>query len=83
MLMSPKIRELTFDEAPDRQRSAGPPLAEGMRTLYWDGIEKVMRGVTTLDEVFAFGQATRRSTSRIRPTRSRRSAVGRSVSSIG
>ena len=23
-----------------------------MKTLYWDGIDKVLRGVTTLEEVF-------------------------------
>ncbi|HEY4758945.1 MAG TPA: ATPase, T2SS/T4P/T4SS family [Thermoguttaceae bacterium] len=50
MLMSPKIRELTFNTAPTeiiRQTA----LAEGMKTLYWDGIDKVLRGVTTLEEV--------------------------------
>jgi type IV pilus assembly protein PilB len=51
MLMSSKIRELTFQEAPaDQLRRAAQ--SEGMRTLYWDGIEKSLRGVTTLDEVF-------------------------------
>ncbi|MGA2031095.1 MAG: GspE/PulE family protein [Thermoguttaceae bacterium] len=51
MLMSSKIRELTFNQAPTEvlRRTA---VSEGMRTLYWDGIDKVMRGVTTLDEVF-------------------------------
>ena len=51
MLMSSKIRELTFNEAPtgDIRRTA---ISEGMRTIYQDGISKVMRGVTTLDEVF-------------------------------
>ena len=50
MLMSPKIRELTFNAAPTEQiRRAA--IGEGMRTLYWDGIDKVLRGVTTLEEV--------------------------------
>ncbi len=51
MLMSPKIRELTFNAAPTDQirRTA---IAEGMKTLYWDGIDKVLRGITTLEEVF-------------------------------
>ncbi len=50
MLMSPKIRELAFNEAPTEQiRRAA--VAEGMKTLYWDGIDKVCRGVTTLEEV--------------------------------
>ena len=50
MLMSSKIRELTFNSAPTEQirRMA---IGEGMRTLYWDGIDKVVRGVTTLEEV--------------------------------
>ncbi len=51
LLLSPKVRELTFNEAPTTQlrRTA---MNEGMRTLYWDGIDKVLRGVTTLDEIF-------------------------------
>jgi type IV pilus assembly protein PilB len=51
MLMSTKVRELTFSEAPTEQvRRAAQ--SEGMRTLYWDGIEKALKGLTTLDEVF-------------------------------
>ncbi len=52
MLMSSKIRELTFNAEPTDiiRRTA---LAEGMKTLYWDGIDKVLRGVTTLDEVLS------------------------------
>ncbi len=51
MIMSSKIRELTFAEAPTEQlrRMA---VTEGMKTLYWDGIDKVLRGVTTLEEVY-------------------------------
>lgn len=50
MLMSSRIRELTFHEAPtDQIRRAA--VSEGMRTLYWDGIHKVLRGQTTLEEV--------------------------------
>jgi len=50
LMMSPKVRELTFNAAPTEQvrRVA---VNEGMRTLYWDGIDKVLRGVTTLEEV--------------------------------
>ncbi len=50
MLMSSKIRELTFNNSPTEviRRAA---MSEGMRTLYWDGIAKVCRGITTLDEV--------------------------------
>ena len=51
MLMSSKVRELTFNEAPtEHVRRAAQ--SEGMRTLYWDGIEKTLKGLTTLDEVF-------------------------------
>jgi type IV pilus assembly protein PilB len=50
MLMSSKIRELAFNGAPtDEIRRAA--IGEGMKTLYWDGIDKVLRGVTTLEEV--------------------------------
>ncbi len=50
MMMSPKIRELAFNGAPtDQIRRAA--MGEGMKTLYWDGIDKVLRGVTTLEEV--------------------------------
>ena len=56
--MSSKIRELTFNEAPTEQiRRAA--ISEGMRTLYWDGIDKVLRGVTTLEEVFRVAKRTR------------------------
>ncbi|NQU24384.1 MAG: Flp pilus assembly complex ATPase component TadA [Candidatus Nealsonbacteria bacterium] len=51
LLMSAKIRELTFNKAPteDLRRTA---ISEGMKTLYWDAIDKVIRGVTSLEEVF-------------------------------
>jgi type IV pilus assembly protein PilB len=50
MLMSSKLRELTFNQAPteDIRKMA---IGEGMKTLYLDGIDKVLRGVTTLEEV--------------------------------
>ena len=51
MLMSSKVRELTFHEATTEQlRRAG--ISEGMTTLYRDGIDKVCRGITTLEEVY-------------------------------
>ena len=57
MLMSSKVRELTFNEAPTAQirRTA---ITEGMKTLYTDGLRKAMRGVTTLDEVFRVAKQT-------------------------
>jgi type IV pilus assembly protein PilB len=57
MLMSSKIRELTFNQVPtDEIRRAA--LSEGMKTLYQDGINKVLRGVTTLEEVFRVSKRT-------------------------
>ena len=50
LIMSPKVREMTFREAAtDDIRRAG--ISEGMQTLYQDGINKVLRGLTTLEEV--------------------------------
>ena len=50
MKMSSKIRELTFRAATTGEiRQAA--VQEGMNTLYWDGIKKAYRGITTLDEV--------------------------------
>ena len=51
MMMSARIRELAFEGAPTQQiRKAA--IAQGMTTLYEDGIRKVLGGVTTLEEVF-------------------------------
>ena len=51
MQMTPKIRQLAFDNAStqDIRRMA---IKEGLETLYWDGIDKVCKGMTTLDEVY-------------------------------
>ncbi len=50
MLMTSKIREQAFQGAStqDIRRTA---VAAGMATLYDDGIQKAMRGITTLEEV--------------------------------
>jgi type IV pilus assembly protein PilB len=52
MLMSSKLRELTFNEAPASQirRTA---VTEGMKTLYVDGLHKACKGITTLEEVLS------------------------------
>ena len=50
MLMSSKVRALTFEGAPT-QEIRHVAVAEGMNTLYDDGILKVINGVTTLEEV--------------------------------
>ncbi len=50
MMMTPKIREMTFNQATSVEiRKAAS--AEGMSTLYADGIRKVLRGQTTIEEV--------------------------------
>ena len=51
MLMSSKIRELAFNEAPTAEirRTA---VSEGMSTLFDDAVRKTLRGITTFEEVF-------------------------------
>ena len=50
MLMTSKIRDLSFQGASTQEiRKAAVGL--GMTTLYDDGIKKVLRGITTLEEV--------------------------------
>src|SRR5947209_12462323 len=50
MMMSSRIRELAFEGAPTQSiRKAA--VAQGMSTLYSDGILKVLKGVTTVEEV--------------------------------
>ncbi|MEX2118540.1 MAG: ATPase, T2SS/T4P/T4SS family [Pirellulales bacterium] len=51
MLMTSRMRELTFQGAPTQElRKAA--IAQGMHTLYQDGLNKAMKGITTLEEVF-------------------------------
>ncbi len=51
MVMNNKIRELAFQGAAttDIRRAA---VATGMTVMFEDGIDKALRGITTLDEVF-------------------------------
>ena len=57
MLMSSKVRELSFQGAPTQEiRRAA--IAGGMHTLYWDGIEKVVNGITTFEEVLSEAKRT-------------------------
>lgn len=51
MMMTSKIRELTFEGA-STQQIRKVAVSQGMNTLYSDGINKAMRGITTLEEVF-------------------------------
>jgi type IV pilus assembly protein PilB len=57
MLINSKIRELIFKNVSSVEiRKAA--ITQGMKTLYVDGIHKVMRGVTTLEEVYRNAKRT-------------------------
>ena len=47
MMMTAKIRELAFDGSPT-QTIRKAAIAQGMTTLYNDGVLKVLRGITTV-----------------------------------
>ena len=51
MLMTSKIREATFQQR-STQDIRKMAIAQGMRTLYSDGIAKVLKGITTVEEVY-------------------------------
>src|SRR5436190_12547403 len=51
LTMTSRIRELTFQGA-STQEIGKEALKGGMDTLYSDGIQKVIDGITTIDEVF-------------------------------
>jgi type IV pilus assembly protein PilB len=57
MMMTSKIRELAFSGA-STQDIRKAAIAQGMGTLYSDGIMKAMRGITTLEEVFRNAKRT-------------------------
>jgi type IV pilus assembly protein PilB len=51
MVMNSKIRELAFQGAPTTKiRQAA--VSQGMSVMFHDGVQKVLRGITTFDEVF-------------------------------
>jgi type IV pilus assembly protein PilB len=56
MLVTPKVREMIFENrsASDLREVA---IKQGMSTLYIDGMAKVLKGITTMEEVF--GEAKR------------------------
>jgi type IV pilus assembly protein PilB len=57
MLINSKIRELIFKNMSSVEiRKAA--ISQGMKTLYVDGIHKVMRGATTLEEVYRNAKRT-------------------------
>ncbi len=57
MLISQKVREMIFEakSAVELRRVA---VKEGMKTLYMDGMEKVMGGITTFEEVYRIAKKT-------------------------
>lgn len=57
MMMTPRVRELAFQNASsiDLRKAA---IAQGMHTLYQDGINKAIRGLTTIEEVFSVAKRT-------------------------
>ncbi len=51
MVMNSKIRELAFQGGPTTKiRQAA--VSQGMSVMFHDGVQKVLRGITTFDEVF-------------------------------
>jgi type IV pilus assembly protein PilB len=57
MLVNAKIREMIFQSlsSVDIREVA---IKQGMRTLYMDGMQKVIKGVTTLEEVYRNAKRT-------------------------
>jgi type IV pilus assembly protein PilB len=57
MMITPSVREMIFggNSTADIRKLA---ITEGMKTLYVDGIKKVVGGVTTLDEVYRVAKRT-------------------------
>ena len=56
MAMTAKIRQLVFDGATSTEIRK-EAISQGMITLYRDGIDKVLSGITTLEEVFRVAKA--------------------------
>ena len=57
MIVTSKIRELMF-EGCSTQEIRTIAIAQGMNTLYQDGIDKVLNGITTFDEVYRVSKRT-------------------------
>ena len=51
MPMTSRIRELSF-QGVSTQELRKAALAQGMRSLYQDGIAKALQGITSIEEVF-------------------------------
>jgi type IV pilus assembly protein PilB len=57
MMVTPKVRELIFEGSPT-QEIRKLAIEQGMRTLYLDGIDKALSGMTTLEEVYRIAKKT-------------------------
>jgi type IV pilus assembly protein PilB len=57
MVVSSRVREMMF-QAKSTIQIAEQAINEGMTTLYCDGIRKVLRGYTTLEEVYRAAKTT-------------------------
>jgi len=57
MVVSSKIREMMF-QGKSTIQLAEQAIKEGMTTLYCDGIRKVLKGLTTLEEVYRVAKTT-------------------------
>jgi type IV pilus assembly protein PilB len=57
MMVSPKIREMIFTGSPTQEMRTAA-ISQGMRTMYLDGIDKVLKGITTLEEVYRIAKRT-------------------------
>jgi type IV pilus assembly protein PilB len=51
MMMTSRVRELAF-QGTSSQQLRRTAVSQGMHTLFEDGLQKAMRGITTLEEVF-------------------------------
>jgi type IV pilus assembly protein PilB len=57
LLMKSKIRELAFQGC-STQELRKVAMANGMKTLYQDGMIKAMKGITSIEEVFRVAKRT-------------------------
>ncbi len=57
MVVSSKVREMMF-QGKSTLQIAEQAIKEGMTPLYCDGIRKVLRGYTTLEEVYRAAKKT-------------------------
>jgi type IV pilus assembly protein PilB len=57
MMVTSNIRQKIFENAPT-QEIRKLAISNGMRTLYVDGIEKVLKGITTMEEVYRVTKRT-------------------------